>query len=351
MSHDVFISHSSIDKAAADAVCHGLEACGIRCWIAPRDQVAGRAYGEQISEAIKDAQVMVLIFSANVNASQAVLNEINLAAAASVTIVPFRIADVAFNPELNYYLGRTHWLDAFPHPVHAYIEALESTVRRNLTSSDPTGPASAAVARAPTPPPPVLSPARPSSNRMLLVGGAAFAGIVVLALLVILVAVLARSPPAQTASNNSGLAPGVDTTPIRAANPQQVADYENIVVPSGPPLTLAGATVINTAQLLAKIKAHDAGEIHLWLIDARGCSTDPTLPTADCMQPNTIDKLKFEIPSKTMQLIFFCLDGSCPESYQAAKAAIAAGYTDVLWYRGGVNAWAAAGLPTVTYPP
>jgi hypothetical protein len=42
---------------------------------------------------------------------------------------------------------------------------------------------------------------------------------------------------------------------------------------------------------------------------------------------HTIDKLKFEIPAKTMQLIFFCLDGSCPESYEAAKAALGAGYT------------------------
>ena len=76
MSHDVFISHSSLDKLAADAVCHGLEAKGIRCWIAPRDQVAGRAYGQQITSAIETAQVMVLIFSDNVNNSQAVLNEI-----------------------------------------------------------------------------------------------------------------------------------------------------------------------------------------------------------------------------------------------------------------------------------
>src|SRR5580700_10658192 len=67
MSHDVFISHSSLDKLAADAICHGLEAKGIRCWIAPRDQVAGRAYGQQITTAIETAQVMVLIFSDNVN--------------------------------------------------------------------------------------------------------------------------------------------------------------------------------------------------------------------------------------------------------------------------------------------
>ncbi len=37
MAHDVFISHSSKNKPAADAVCHALEGDGVRCWIAPRD--------------------------------------------------------------------------------------------------------------------------------------------------------------------------------------------------------------------------------------------------------------------------------------------------------------------------
>src|SRR5579864_6425792 len=133
MGHDVFISYSSLDKPAADAVCHGLEAKGIRCWIAPRDQFAGQPYGEQIAAAIQSARVMVLVFSDNVNKSHAVHNEINLAASANVTIVPFRIAKVEFNPELHFYLGRMHWLDAFPQPVDTYIDALATTVERNLT--------------------------------------------------------------------------------------------------------------------------------------------------------------------------------------------------------------------------
>jgi hypothetical protein len=36
MAHDVFISHSSEDKPAADAVCAILEESEVRCWIAPR---------------------------------------------------------------------------------------------------------------------------------------------------------------------------------------------------------------------------------------------------------------------------------------------------------------------------
>ena len=37
VNHDIIISDSTLDKPITDAVCAGLEARGIRCWIAPRD--------------------------------------------------------------------------------------------------------------------------------------------------------------------------------------------------------------------------------------------------------------------------------------------------------------------------
>jgi hypothetical protein len=196
MAHDVFISHASVDKPAADAVCHGLEARGVRCWIAPRDQIAGKPYGQQITEAIRAARVMVLIFSEHVNASQAVLNEIHLAAAAEVTIVPFRIAHVELNPELNYYLGRTHWLDAFPQPLDAYIDTLAATIQRNLPGDGPEG--AAPLLRPPPPPAPATAshpaPSAPARSHVPLM---IFGGIVALVLLVALAALLHRPSPAQ----------------------------------------------------------------------------------------------------------------------------------------------------------
>jgi len=50
---------------------------------------------------------------------------------------------------------------------------------------------------------------------------------------------------------------------------------------------------------------------------------------------------------KEIPLIFYCLSDQCWTSYNAALRAINAGYTNVLWYRGGFAAWKAAGLPTV----
>jgi PQQ-dependent catabolism-associated CXXCW motif protein len=48
---------------------------------------------------------------------------------------------------------------------------------------------------------------------------------------------------------------------------------------------------------------------------------------------------------KDVPLIFYCLSTQCWMSYNAALRAINLGYTNVLWYRGGIEAWQQAGLP------
>jgi PQQ-dependent catabolism-associated CXXCW motif protein len=50
--------------------------------------------------------------------------------------------------------------------------------------------------------------------------------------------------------------------------------------------------------------------------------------------------------SKDVALVFYCLSRECWMSYNAALRAIHAGYKNVLWYRGGIEAWKWAGLPT-----
>ncbi|MEE9333122.1 MAG: rhodanese-like domain-containing protein [Granulosicoccaceae bacterium] len=44
-------------------------------------------------------------------------------------------------------------------------------------------------------------------------------------------------------------------------------------------------------------------------------------------------------------LVFYCQSIQCWMSYNAALRAINMGYTQVLWYRGGIEAWKMAGLP------
>ncbi|HKW55024.1 MAG TPA: rhodanese-like domain-containing protein [Stellaceae bacterium] len=53
-------------------------------------------------------------------------------------------------------------------------------------------------------------------------------------------------------------------------------------------------------------------------------------------------------PDRNQALVIFCESSVCWQSYNAALRAAADGYVNVYWYRGGVAAWRAAGLPTVS---
>jgi rhodanese-related sulfurtransferase len=42
---------------------------------------------------------------------------------------------------------------------------------------------------------------------------------------------------------------------------------------------------------------------------------------------------------KGRPMVFFCVDSECWLSYNSALRAIALGYTNVMWYRGGIASW------------
>lgn len=50
---------------------------------------------------------------------------------------------------------------------------------------------------------------------------------------------------------------------------------------------------------------------------------------------------------RTRAIVFFCLSAKCWLSHNAALRAVALGYENVYWYRGGINAWKKAKLATV----
>ena len=129
MAHDVFISYSIKDKPIADAICAHLEAAGIRCWIAPRDLTPGEDWPTAITRAISQGRVLVLVFSAHSNASEDVSRELFLAANNKLVIIPFKIENVEPEPGKQYYLARTHWLDAFNPPTKEQIQNLVERVK------------------------------------------------------------------------------------------------------------------------------------------------------------------------------------------------------------------------------
>src|ERR1700733_463091 len=111
--HTVFVSYSSDDKIVALEACKVLEGGGIKCWVAPRDVMAGRPYSSQITEAIRRAKAFVLVLSRKSDRSRHVLREVERAAHSRLPLLAFRIEDFEPGDDLGYFLSVEHWLNAY----------------------------------------------------------------------------------------------------------------------------------------------------------------------------------------------------------------------------------------------
>src|SRR2546421_9413550 len=135
MSRDVFISHSAQDKKVSETICAALEQSGIQCWVAPRDVRPGKSFPGEITRAIQQSKVMLLIFSRHSNISEQVLREVQLAVDSHLPIARLRIEDIPLSDDLRYYLSTPHWLDALSHPVSKHIPAVASAIKELLGQS------------------------------------------------------------------------------------------------------------------------------------------------------------------------------------------------------------------------
>lgn len=59
----------------------------------------------------------------------------------------------------------------------------------------------------------------------------------------------------------------------------------------------------------------------------------------------TPESLAKNIPSKDTPVCFYCNGVKCGRSVVAAKMAVAEGYSEIYWFRGGWDEWAEKGLP------
>lgn len=122
------------------------------------------------------------------------------------------------------------------------------------------------------------------------------------------------------------------------------------------PLELPGARIMFTAELrrlmqapleerpllfdvLGADNAHDSLPGAIWLPGAgRGASFD------DELQARLEKLLAFTMRGNTDRpIVFFCSGPRCWLSYNAALRAARLGYSNVRWYRGGIEAWGASG--------
>ena len=129
----VMISYSHKDQQYANMVVGILEQNNIKCWIDYRDATPGVNYAGSIVRAIKNSDFVIVILSNSSVESQQVLNEVNSAVNNGIPIIPFKIDEGALNDNMEYYIGKTHWLDAITPPLESHIYRLAETI--NNTAS------------------------------------------------------------------------------------------------------------------------------------------------------------------------------------------------------------------------
>jgi PQQ-dependent catabolism-associated CXXCW motif protein len=161
--------------------------------------------------------------------------------------------------------------------------------------------------------------------------------------------------------------------PLTAEAPAEPRDYRMDDYRAATPATLQGARVVTTKQANALWLGRDAAFIDVLPQPPRPAG----LPASTIWRP----KPRFDIPgsiwlpdtgygalASVMEayfakglkqasgqnpgrtLVFYCLR-DCWMSWNAAKRAIAMGYTNVAWYRDGTDGWEAAGFPTEAREP
>jgi PQQ-dependent catabolism-associated CXXCW motif protein len=131
------------------------------------------------------------------------------------------------------------------------------------------------------------------------------------------------------------------------------------------PTEIAGARIIDTEELREALKA--PLESRPLLFDVVGEDAHMSLPGSiwlpgagrgssfeDEIQARLAKLLELATRgNRERQLVFFCAGANCWLSYNAALRAARLGYSGVRWYRGGIEAWRAAGgelaLPRVVW--
>lgn len=135
--HRVFISHSNQDAEAAGRILAALEADGVPCWIAPRDIMAGEQWAGSIVRAIEESQAVLVVFCEASNGSPQVAREMELAVSNHKRLIPVRVADVRPTHDMQYFLGVSHWVDAFRGGLEANLAEVVRQVRGAIDESKP----------------------------------------------------------------------------------------------------------------------------------------------------------------------------------------------------------------------
>ena len=136
MPHDIFISFSTADEAAATQVRTVLEHNGYKCWFAPDSIKGGDEWPNAIVDGIARARLMLVLLSQAACKSRHVLRELQLADERGIRVLPVRLEPIPSATQ-PYSLTGIQQIDHDPRALVDAVDALLKKKRRSPVNLPP----------------------------------------------------------------------------------------------------------------------------------------------------------------------------------------------------------------------
>jgi hypothetical protein len=240
----IFISYSSKDQKSAEAICTAIENRGFACWIASRDIGPGENFQAQVVRAIRNAKIMVLVFSSNANNSEEIKKELVLAGQCRLVVIPIRVEDVTPDDAFAYEFATRQWIDVFGDWEHAIqrvihqIEVIVGEAAKPGVATETTEGKSPQPPSEPTPapltPPPAPTAKQRRNTPVAARLGAAAAFIVILAGVLIWQLGPKGSQPPAPAATASVPVPAAEPAASAPPAPEHPGGQAPITIPPAP---------------------------------------------------------------------------------------------------------------------
>ncbi len=132
---DIFLSYRRSDQPLARALVEALQARGVQVWWDQKIE-GGEDWRDAIVEGLTLCHTVVILFSAECNASKQLKKELAIADTLDKEVVPILIEDTQPKGHYLYELAARNWLQAYPDPM-SKIEQLADRLARETQDNRP----------------------------------------------------------------------------------------------------------------------------------------------------------------------------------------------------------------------
>lgn len=134
--YDVFISHSSKDRAAVETIVNHLESNGVTCFVSYRDIPICDNWAAILMQAIEDSTMVVYVHTESANASPQVEREIQIAIDRyKMPCISYRLTSQPFEGAKAFFIQTLNWIDSLVSPEQGF-DALLASVRDILAGKE-----------------------------------------------------------------------------------------------------------------------------------------------------------------------------------------------------------------------